>query len=34
MKCLKCEVCYTVYEKVIGYCPICNQSEFPYLYGN
>lgn len=34
MNTCECEICYTVYEKQIGYCPICNQSEHPYFYGD
>ena len=32
MKTNECEVCYTVYEKQIGYCPTCNMLEFPHYY--
>ena len=32
MKTTECEICCTVYESQIGYCPICNMSEFPHYY--
>ena len=32
MKTIDCEVCFTVYESKIGYCPICNMGEFAHYY--